>query len=393
MKSSVQAFSDEALLAELGDEDGVSEADAVDAGSESLEALERRLRAELASMPDSSCDEEAAIRAEIEAMSDEPDEGTALYVSLMRDEKTRLARRRAEERDASRESIAPSMRGGRADRDEDEDEDELARLRNQGLEEKMEAVRLKRAGDVDGARAALRRWKAIAARLEKLENAAASPETTLENVSRQIKDLKLEAVRLNRAGDREAARAALSRAKETQAALDRRISPSAAADTAADIDPGDRRESPDPFVFEPDARSSAHLAALMDAARAAMSRSVEEDPETSPPARSADRRADADLSARELGEELEDAHFSGAYDGRDANGLARDFDAFEVARARKEELEVEILGTKRKALAAKRNGEIPAARDFLRTAKALTEELRELRDAYGLNEYSVRCGT
>ena len=82
-------FSDEALLAELGDA-GDGDGPASDGGEtfESLDVLERRLRLELARMPDSTpCDEEEAIRREIEATDDEPDEATALYLSLMQDER------------------------------------------------------------------------------------------------------------------------------------------------------------------------------------------------------------------------------------------------------------------------------------------------------------------
>ena len=54
-------------------------------------------------------------------------------------------------------------------------------------------------------------------------------------------------------------------------------------------------------------------------------------------------------------------------------------DAGALALERCAELEEEILEMKKRALAAKRAGETDAARDFLKKAKALLEELRETR--------------
>lgn len=334
-------FSDEALLAELGDAGPASDdGPASDGGEtfESLDVLERRLRLELARMPDSTpCDEEEAIRREIEATDDEPDEATALYLSLMQDERSLRARRRAE-REAVADSIARSVAADTAER--------VAALRAETQSEKMEAVRLNRAGDKEGARAALRRAKAAQARAEEadLANVAAktersdgireevvsairpgheSPESP-EALEQRVKALRLEAVRLNRAGDREGARAALRRAKA--------------------------------------ARASADEAERTNAAKI-----------------SSDESGDARLLSDALGADHDDAHFSGAYDGRDADGTTRDVDAGALALERCAELEGEIREMEKRASAATRAGETSAARAFLEATEATREELRETR--------------
>lgn len=337
-------FSDEALLAELGDAGPASDdGPASDGGEtfESLDVLERRLRLELARMPDSTpCDEEEAIRREIEATDDEPDEATALYLSLMQDERSLRARRRAE-REAVADSIARSVAADTAER--------VAALRAETQSEKMEAVRLNRAGDKEGARAALRRAKAAQARAEEadLDNNVAevaersairireevvsairpgheSPESP-EALEQRVKALRLEAVRLNRAGDREGARAALRRAKAARA----------------------------PQRDEAERTNAAKI--------------------------SSDESGDARLLSDALGADHDDAHFSGAYDGRDADGATRDVDAGALALERCAELEGEIREMEKRASAATRAGETSAARAFLEATEATREELRETR--------------
>ena len=332
-------FSDEALLAELGDAGPASDdGPASDGGEtfESLDVLERRLRLELARMPDSTpCDEEEAIRREIEATDDEPDEATALYLSLMQDERSLRARRRAE-REAVADSIARSVAADTAER--------VAALRAETQSEKMEAVRLNRAGDKEGARAALRRAKAAQARADEAEAEAVAAKTersdrireevvsairpghespeSPEALEQRVKALRLEAVRLNRAGDREGARAALRRAKA--------------------------------------ARASADEAERTNAAKT-------------------DESGDARLLSDALGADHDDAHFSGAYDGRDADGTTRDVDAGALALERCAELEGEIREMEKRASAATRAGETSAARAFLEATEATREELRETR--------------
>jgi len=331
-------FSDEALLAELGDAGPASDdGPASDGGEtfESLDVLERRLRLELARMPDSTpCDEEEAIRREIEATDDEPDEATALYLSLMQDERSLRARRRAE-REAVADSIARSVAADTAER--------VAALRAETQSEKMEAVRLNRAGDKEGARAALRRAKAAQARADEadLANVAAKTERSdrireevvsairpghesPEALEQRVKALRLEAVRLNRAGDREGARAALRRAKAERARAD-----------------------------EAERTNAAKI--------------------------SSDESGDARLLSDALGADHDDAHFSGAYDGRDADGTTRDVDAGALALERCAELEGEIREMEKRASAATRAGETSAARAFLEATEATREELRETR--------------
>ena len=331
-------FSDEALLAELGDAGPASDdGPASDGGEtfESLDVLERRLRLELARMPDSTpCDEEEAIRREIEATDDEPDEATALYLSLMQDERSLRARRRAE-REAVADSIARSVAADTAER--------VAALRAETQSEKMEAVRLNRAGDKEGARAALRRAKAAQARADEAEAEAVAAKTersdrireevvsairpgheSPEALEQRVKALKLEAVRLNRAGDREGARAALRRAKAARARAD-----------------------------EAERTNAAKI--------------------------SSDESGDARLLSDALGADHDDAHFSGAYDGRDADGATRDVDAGALALERCAELEGEIREMEKRASAATRAGETSAARAFLEATEATREELRETR--------------
>ena len=377
-------FSDEALLAELGEVSGDDDGPASDGGEtfESLDVLERRLRRELAAMPDlTPCDEEAAIRREIEATDDEPDEATALYLSLMQDERSRRARSRAG-REAVADSIARSVAADTAN--------EVERCRAEAHAEKIEAVRLNRAGDKEGARAALRRAKATQARADEMtkrtapltrdddEAEARRPRGSAENVeehdsfAERAKALRLEAVRLNRAGDREGARAALRRAKATMALAEEKH-PS-------------RRTTTD---REPRASSSrATLEELMASARAEMTRVAgTEDSDSDRGGVASEERGsgsgspggDARLLSHALGADHDDAHFSGAYDGLAADGTLRDVDAGALALERCAELEGEILETKKRASAAQRAGETVAAREFLEAVSALGEELRETR--------------
>jgi hypothetical protein len=381
---SVDDFSDEALLAELGDEGPASdEGPAVPSDGEtfeSLEVLERRLRRELASMPD-ACDEEEALRREIETADDEPDEATALYLSLMQDERSDRARRRAE-REAVAESIKRSVAADTATN--------VEAMRAEAHAEKMEAVRLNRAGDKEGARAALRRAKALQANADEAERPktktiptsepsvlSSSRSESPDSLARQTQALRLEAVRLNRAGDREGARALLRRAKETRARADENAPAEKTRKESFDAVPSD--DGAVDGALDP--RASAHLEALMASARAEMTRVAEEDPDVflNEERGEDSSEGDARLLSDALGADHDDAHFSGAYDGLAADGTLRDVDAGALALERCAELEEEILEMKKRALAAKRAGDTDAARDFLKKAKALLEELRETR--------------
>jgi hypothetical protein len=353
-------------------------------------------------MPDSTpCDEEEAIRREIEATDDEPDEATALYLSLMQDERSDRARRRAE-REAVADSIARSVAADTAER--------VAAMRAETHAEKMEAVRLNRAGDKEGARAALRRAKAAQARADEAEaNETLSAERSErirdagsaiqgheghespEKFEQRVKALRVEAVRLNRAGDREGARAALRRAKAAQARADEAERTDAAKTSGhssserrtTDHDRDDPLGAPG-VLKDLDPRASAHLEALMASARSEMTRLARsEDPEPGDKsgvgALSSDESGDARLLSDALGADHDDAHFSGAYDGRAADGTTRDVDAGALALERCAELEGEIREIKKRASAASRAGETDAARAFLEAAEAMREELRETR--------------
>jgi hypothetical protein len=316
----------------------------------------------------------------------------------MQDERSDRARRRAE-REAVADSIKRSVAADTATN--------VEAMRAEAHAEKMEAVRLNRAGDKENARAALRRAKALQANADEADangfrakNSAAFPKSETpktkttptsepsvlsssrsespDSLARQTQALRLEAVRLNRLGDREGARALLRRAKETRARAD-------------ELEPAEksRKESFDAVPSDDgavdgalDPRASAHLEALMASARSEMTRLARsEDPEAGDGgcAFSSDESGDARLLSDALGADHDDAHFSGAYDGLAADGTLRDVDAGALALERCAELEEEILEMKKRALAAKRAGETDAARDFLKKAKALLEELRETR--------------
>ena len=111
-----------------------------------MEALERRLRGELATMADGMAEDEAALRRDLDAMGDEEDEADVLMREILAEERA--------ERDAVAASVAASIAA------------DAEALRAECHAMKLEAVRLKRAGDMDGAREALRRAKALAARAE-----------------------------------------------------------------------------------------------------------------------------------------------------------------------------------------------------------------------------------
>jgi len=211
-RGGVETFDENALLAELGDDQETHE---LDEHVETHEELERRLMREIAAMPDQMALEEAALMRDLASMKEEPDEGDVLMAALLAEEE---AERRAKD---------PKV----------PDASEIAALRDACLQEKREAVRLKRAGDIDGAKAALRRAKDIAARADaaeattkKVEGGRAQPSTpnatptssaeTIEELTRAVDAARREAVARKRAGDMAAARAALTESKELRAKLE-----------------------------------------------------------------------------------------------------------------------------------------------------------------------------
>lgn len=381
----VEDFSDEALLAELGEENCDGEGGASndhDTPEESMELLERRLRGELASMSDTMCDEEAQIRAEIEANDDEPDEDTALYLSLMQDETSERAKAKRE-----RMAIESSINDSRHRELIDHltvDHDTLRHT----------AVRLKREGDIEGARDALRKSKLVKQKIEQARangNAQAGTNDSGNDelirdefingeppiTEQDIKTTKMEAIQLKQQGDMEGARFTLRRAKEMQSKLDAQRNFENENESAV---PGDTTESASNAL---DVRASADLQQLMEAARSAALKEDEDeaydeqsdDPETS----SAENEK---LLADELGFDHADAHFSGNYDALDVDGQLPDIDPSKILEEQVESLTLQILETKKKALASKRNGDLEGAREFLREAKALQKELDETRNEY-----------
>ena len=167
----MDSFDEAALLVELGD-DG-------DDDFESPEEVEARLMRELTAMPDAHAEEEKALLASIHGMQDEPDEGDLLMAQLLREEKEKQdamnARRAANAANAARVRKATSS--SRTTPSMLFDGDEAATLRAEVTAAKHEAVRLKRAGDLEGARNALRRSKELQARADAASAAAAAAAT------------------------------------------------------------------------------------------------------------------------------------------------------------------------------------------------------------------------
>ena len=138
-RGGVESFDETALLAELeDDEEGTQHAER----EETHEELERRLMREIADMPDQMALEEAALMRDLASMKEEPDEGEVLMAALLAEEE---AERRAKEAKARTRASAPASAAPKVP-----DASEIAALRDACLQEKREAVRLKRAGDIDG---------------------------------------------------------------------------------------------------------------------------------------------------------------------------------------------------------------------------------------------------
>lgn len=365
-KPGVDAFTDEALLAELSDDDdGASE----DAPGETMDALERRLRRELATMQDESAAEEAALMREIEATREEPDEADALMAQILAEERA--------ERAAVASSVAASIAS------------DVARLREECHAAKMEAVRLKRAGDMDGAREALRRSKALAARADAAAAAASADADAPTSVDRDaferetpealeeaIRAAKLEAVARKRAGDVESARAALREAKALAARRERLVSatPTATANAtnASSASTGVRTDDLD-------------LEALVAAAQMAVVSTLADDPDSlaNRPAYDGEEADDDALLAAELGAgAVDDPHFGDEYDGLGPDGRLRDVDEATLARERAAELEGEVRAAKMEAVRLNRAGDADAARTELRRAKSLERELAEVKSLF-----------
>ena len=370
----MESFDEAALLAELeDDQEGTQHAER----EETHEELERRLMREIAAMPDQMALEEAALMRDLASMKEEPDEGDVLMAALLAEEE---AERRAKD---------PKV----------PDASEIAALRDACLQEKREAVRLKRAGDIDGAKAALRRAKDIAARADAAEatqpaarastpNAAStSSAETIEELTRAVDAARREAVARKRAGDMAAARAALTESKELRARLEAAV---AAAEEAKNADseptePGEETPTPPTDVDAMIAEAIGTVVKIIsddpDSKVTARKKKLDRDGDVEPPdrlRRESDEDEDEDedddaLLRRELGDDYEAQreHWGGDYRHPEPTSER------ELIASRVEELEGLVDSEKRTALARKRSGDHEGARNALRAMKAAQAELAD----------------
>ena len=385
-RGGVESFDETALLAELeDDQEGTQHAER----EETHEELERRLMREIAAMPDQMALEEAALMRDLASMREEPDEGDVLMAALLAEEE---AERRAKEAKARTRTSAPASAALKVP-----DASEIAALRDACLQEKREAVRLKRAGDIDGAKAALRRAKDIAARADAAEatkpaarastpNAAStSSAETIEELTRAVDAARREAVARKRAGDMAAARAALTESKELRAKLEAAVAAAEAAKNA-DSEPTEAgEETPEPNDVD----------AMIAEAIGTVVKIISDDPDSKVTARKKKSRDDDDEAPDPLDRESDEDE--GGDEGDDAllrRELGDDYEAQrehwggdyrhpeptserELIASRVEELERLVDSEKRTALARKRGGDHEGARNALRAMKAAQAELAD----------------
>ena len=388
-RGGVESFDEAALLAELeDDQEGTQHAER----EETHEELERRLMREIAAMPDQMALEEAALMRDLASMREEPDEGDVLMAALLAEEE---AERRAKEAKAGTRTSAPASAALKVP-----DASEIAALRDACLQEKREAVRLKRAGDIDGAKAALRRAKDIAARADAAEatqpaarastpNAAStSSAETIEELTRAVDAARREAVARKRAGDMAAARAALTESKELRAKLEAAVAAAEAAKNAdcAPTEPDSAPPTPPPTDVD----------AMIAEAIGTVVKIISDDPDSKVTARKKKlNRDDDDEAPDRLGRESDEDE--GGDEGDDAllrRELGDDYEAQrehwggdyrhpeptserELIASRVEELERLVDSEKRTALARKRGGDHEGARNALRAMKAAQAELAD----------------
>ena len=388
-RGGVESFDEAALLAELeDDQEGTQHAER----EETHEELERRLMREIAAMPDQMALEEAALMRDLASMREEPDEGDVLMAALLAEEE---AERRAKEAKARTRTSAPASAALKVP-----DASEIAALRDACLQEKREAVRLKRAGDIDGAKAALRRAKDIAARADAAEatkpaarastpNAAStSSAETIEELTRAVDAARREAVARKRAGDMAAARAALTESKELRAKLEAAVAAAEAAKNAdcAPTEPDSAPPTPPPTDVD----------AMIAEAIGTVVKIISDDPDSKVTARKKKlNRDDDDEAPDRLGRESDEDE--GGDEGDDAllrRELGDDYEAQrehwggdyrhpeptserELIASRVEELERLVDSEKRTALARKRGGDHEGARNALRAMKAAQAELAD----------------
>lgn len=388
-RGGVESFDEAALLAELeDDQEGTQHAER----EETHEELERRLMREIAAMPDQMALEEAALMRDLASMREEPDEGDVLMAALLAEEE---AERRAKEAKARTRTSAPASAALKVP-----DASEIAALRDACLQEKREAVRLKRAGDIDGAKAALRRAKDIAARADAAEatqpaarastpNAAStSSAETIEELTRAVDAARREAVARKRAGDMAAARAALTESKELRAKLEAAVAAAEAAKNADSAPTEPDSAPPEPPPTDVDAMIAEAIGTVVkiisddpDSKVTARKKKLNRDDDDEAPDRLG-RESDEDeggdegddaLLRRELGDDYEAQreHWGGDYRHPEPTSER------ELIASRVEELERLVDSEKRTALARKRGGDHEGARNALRAMKATQAELAD----------------
>ena len=388
-RGGVESFDEAALLAELeDDQEGTQHAER----EETHEELERRLMREIAAMPDQMALEEAALMRDLASMREEPDEGDVLMAALLAEEE---AERRAKEAKARTRTSAPASAALKVP-----DASEIAALRDACLQEKREAVRLKRAGDIDGAKAALRRAKDIAARADAAEatkpaarastpNAAStSSAETIEELTRAVDAARREAVARKRAGDMAAARAALTESKELRAKLEAAVAAAEAAKNADSAPTEPDSAPPEPPPTDVDAMIAEAIGTVVkiisddpDSKVTARKKKLNRDDDDEAPDRLG-RESDEDeggdegddaLLRRELGDDYEAQreHWGGDYRHPEPTSER------ELIASRVEELERLVDSEKRTALARKRGGDHEGARNALRAMKAAQAELAD----------------
>ncbi|ACO65503.1 predicted protein [Micromonas commoda] len=388
-RGGVESFDEAALLAELeDDQEGTQHAER----EETHEELERRLMRDIAAMPDQMALEEAALMRDLASMREEPDEGDVLMAALLAEEE---AERRAKEAKARTRTSAPASAALKVP-----DASEIAALRDACLQEKHEAVRLKRAGDIDGAKAALRRAKDIAARADAAEatqpaarastpNAAStSSAETIEELTRAVDAARREAVARKRAGDMAAARAALTESKELRAKLEAAVAAAEAAKNADSAPTEPDSAPPEPPPTDVDAMIAEAIGTVVkiisddpDSKVTARKKKLNRDDDDEAPDRLG-RESDEDeggdegddaLLRRELGDDYEAQreHWGGDYRHPEPTSER------ELIASRVEELERLVDSEKRTALARKRGGDHEGARNALRAMKAAQAELAD----------------
>ena len=388
-RGGVESFDEAALLAELeDDQEGTQHVER----EETHEELERRLMREIAAMPDQMALEEAALMRDLASMREEPDEGDVLMAALLAEEE---AERRAKEAKARTRTSAPASAALKVP-----DASEIAALRDACLQEKREAVRLKRAGDIDGAKAALRRAKDIAARADAAEatqpaarastpNAAStSSAETIEELTRAVDAARREAVARKRAGDMAAARAALTESKELRAKLEAAVAAAEAAKNADSAPTEPDSAPPEPPPTDVDAMIAEAIGTVVkiisddpDSKVTARKKKLNRDDDDEAPDRLG-RESDEDeggdegddaLLRRELGDDYEAQreHWGGDYRHPEPTSER------ELIASRVEELERLVDSEKRTALARKRGGDHEGARNALRAMKAAQAELAD----------------